>query len=99
MKKFILKKGEKVFVTIKSPEGKETTGATIKSFSVVGIFYEDHPVFWHHYSNGLFYGFGYHSDGFAIVTKKKWHIKPALIVEKIRLVLPVKISKKLGLDR
>ena len=99
MKKFILKKGEKVFVTMKFPEGKETSEAKIKGFSAMGIFYEDHPVFWHHYNSGLFYGFGYHSDGFAIVTKKKWHIKPALVFEKIRLAIPVKVSKKLGLDR
>ena len=99
MKKFILKKGEKVFVTIKTDEGNETSEATIKGFSAVGIFYEDHPIFWHHYSNGLFYGFGYHSDGFAIVTKKKWHIRLALICEKMRLVLSIKASKKLGLER
>ena len=99
MKKFILKKGDKVFVTIKSPEEKETSEATIKGFSDMGIFYEDHPVFWHHYKGGLFYGFGYHSDGFAIVTKKKWHIWLSLIFEKIRLTIPVKVSKKIGLER
>jgi len=96
--RFSLKAGQKVWVNLKSDQSLNRRYSVIKGFAVYGIIYKDHPVGWHHFSNGLFYGFGYHSDGVAIVTTKKWHYHPALVFEKLRLKLPEKLSKRLRLE-
>ncbi|KKQ95340.1 MAG: hypothetical protein UT21_C0006G0012 [Candidatus Woesebacteria bacterium GW2011_GWA1_39_11b] len=99
MAKFKLKSGDDVFVALflrgKKPHIQK---ARIDGFRCYGICYKDHPLAWHHYSTGLFYGFGYHGDGFVLVTKKEWHVRPAVLAEAIRLNLPQRICKKIGLE-
>jgi len=97
--RFILRSGDKVWVNIIYNEGKKDIRiAEIEGFRSYGICYKDHVVKWHHYCEGLFYGFGYHGDGYAIVTKKKWHLYPAILIEKIRLKLPTNIALWLHLE-
>ena len=98
MKKFKLRSGDKVWVSIFHRDRVEIQEAEVKGFTVYGIVYKDHPCSWPHYSTGLFYGFGYHSDAHAIVTKNRWQILPARICEKIRLSIPEAWCKKLGLE-
>jgi hypothetical protein len=90
--RFSLKPGEKVWVCVftKQPNmyfhWKVVKQATIKGFYVYGIAYKDHPyINWHHYSNGLFYGFGYPDENYVIVLKHKWLLPFARVAEKIRL--------------
>jgi hypothetical protein len=95
-----LKSGDNVWVNIIPKEGKiETRHAEVEGFRAYGICYKNHPIHWHHYSQGLFYGFGYHSDGYAIVCKRKWQLYLAIIIEKIRVKLPVNVSLCLHLER
>jgi len=99
-KDFNLRSGDKVWVNIIPKKGKlENRIDEIVGFSCFGIYYKNHPEDWHHYTNGLFYGFGYHDDGYVIVCKKKWHLYPAIVVEKIRLWIPEKWSIKLKLEK
>ena len=97
--RFILRSGDIVWVNIITNDDKiQTQQAEIDGFRAYGICYKTHPVRWHHYCNGLFYGFGYHSDGYAIVCKKKWHLYPAILIEKIRLKLPTNVALWLHLE-
>ena len=99
-KRFVLKSNDSVFVSIIQKEGKiRTQKSTIDGFRSYGICYKDHPVRWHHYCSGLFYGFGYHSDGYCLVYKKKWHLYPAILTEKIRLKISSKWSERLHLEK
>ena len=100
MKRFSLKSGDEVWVTIIPAQGEiETKWAIIDGFRSYGICYKNHPIGWHHYNSGLFYGFGYHTDGYAIVCKKKWHLIPAIITEKIRLNLRPNLAIWLHLEK
>lgn len=97
--RFILRSGDNVWVNIIPNDDKiQTRQAEIDGFRAYGICYKNHPVRWHHYCTGLFYGFGYHSDGYAIVCKKKWHLYPAILIEKIRLKLPTNVALWLHLE-
>ena len=97
--RFILRSGDKVWVNIIPNDDKiQTQQAEIDGFRSYGICYKNHPVRWHHYCTGLFYGFGYHSDGYAIVCKKKWHLYPAILIEKIRVKLPTNVALWLHLE-
>ncbi len=97
---FVLRSGDKVWVKLIIKKSKiKTRQAVIEGFSILGIIYRDHPCGWHHYNSGLFYGFGYHQDGYAIVCKKKWHLYPAILVEKIRLKMPKNVALWLHLER
>ena len=97
--RFSLSAGDNVWVNIIPKEGNiESKLATIDGFRSYGICYKNHPVSWHHYCSGLFYGFGYHSDGYAIVCKKKWHLYPAILIEKIRVKLPTNVALWLHLE-
>jgi hypothetical protein len=83
--RFSLKSDEKVWVCVKNDRWV-IKQATIKGFYAYGIAYKDHPYLnWNHYCNGLFYGFGYHNDGYVIVLKNKWLLPLAISSEKIRL--------------
>lgn len=98
--RFVLRSGDKVWVNIIIKNCKiQTRQAEIEGFTILGVFYKDHPVRVHHYNSGLFYGFGYHPDGYAIVCKKKWHLYPAILTEKIRLILPNNVALWLHLER
>ena len=82
---FSLKSDEKVWVCVRNDRWV-IKQATIKGFYAYGIAYKDHPYLnWNHYHNGLFYGFGYHNDGYVIVLKNKWLLPLAIVSEKIRL--------------
>ena len=97
--RFSLSAGNDVWVNIIPKEGKiESKLATIDGFRAYGICYKNHPVSWHHYCSGLFYGFGYHTDGYAIVCKRKWHLYPAILIEKMRLKLPTNVALWLHLE-
>lgn len=96
MKRFSIKAGDRVFVSIFTFENEETNEAIVKGFTAIGIHYEDHGS--HHYCDGLFYGFGYHSDGHVLVVRKKWHIPFAVMCEKLRLSLSDKWAEKLRLQ-
>lgn len=51
-------------------------------------------------SKGLFYGFGYDSDGTrCLFLRKWWHYYFAVIIEKIRLVMPAKWAKCIKLEK
>jgi hypothetical protein len=100
MSRFSLKEGDRVFVSVFTfDDGKteETVNrATVAGFSAIGIHYHDYG--YHHYCNGLFYGFGYHVNGSALVVRRKWHIPLAVICEAIRPCLPQRISRLIGLE-
>lgn len=52
------------------------------------------------YNQGLFYGFGYDSDGTrCLFLKKWWHYPFAVMTEKIRLVMPAKWAKRIKLEK
>jgi hypothetical protein len=98
-KRFSLKSGDNVWVFIVSKKKSiSKQQAEIEGFRAYGICYTNHPVKWHHYANGLFYGFGYHSDAYAIVTFKKWHFYFAFVLEKIRVKMPINLAIWLRLE-
>ena len=89
----LFRAGDEIYVTIcfNNQKRKHTLKAIVKGFSAIGIHYEANPLFnSHHFCQGLFYGFGYHKDGYVIHTKKKWHIRFAFLFEKIRLLMSEK---------
>ena len=97
--RFYLKSGDQVYRTIIPKKGKaETEIKQVHGFTIMGIYYEGHPMESHHFYALSFYAAGYHQDGYAIVTKEKWHLWPAIVCEKIRLALPKPIAKILGLE-
>lgn len=95
MSKLLFHSGDKVWQRI-SADVVTIEQKTIDGWRAYGIFYTDGT--WTHYCRGLFYAFGYHNDGFMIITKKRWHLYPAVICEKIRLSLPKWLSKFLKLE-
>lgn len=50
------------------------------------------------FHQGLFYGFGYDAGIRHLFLSKWWHYSFAIIVEKIRLIIPAKIAKRLKLE-
>ena len=51
------------------------------------------------YHKGLFYGFGYDAGMRCLFLNKLWHYFFAVIIEKIRLALPVKLAKRIKLEK
>ena len=51
------------------------------------------------YHKGLFYGFGYDAGMRCSLLNKLWHYFFAVIIEKIRLALPVKLAKRIKLEK
>ena len=51
------------------------------------------------YHKGLFYGFGYDDGQRYLFLTKLWHYFFAVIIEKIRLALPVKLAKCIKLEK
>lgn len=96
--RFFLRSGDDVFVSVFNGR-RVTKQAKVKGFTAYGIHYENHPyINWHHYCTGLFYGFGYHNEAYAIVTNKKWHIPFAWLCEKLRLSISEKWAIRIGLQ-
>jgi len=48
---------------------------------------------------GLFYNFGYDSEKRYLFLKKLWHYYFAVIIEKIRLIIPTKMTKLIKLEK
>lgn len=98
MKTVNFKAGEQVWVRICiDGEYPVTKMRTVRGFTAYGISYEDAP--WHHFTAYSFYGSGYHNNGHAIVCKRRWHVPAAIVLEWIRLTLPQRWAKRLGLEK
>jgi len=102
MKKFRLKERDNVYLTIF--DSVEKTTRTHKA-EIVGFYsisarfqIEDNSYISYVINFGLFYAFLYYDKECIIVTTKKWHLPFALILEKIRVLIPSKIAEKLELE-
>lgn len=51
------------------------------------------------YHQGLFYGFGYDAGQRCLFLTKLWHYYFAVMIEKIRLVMPTKWAKCIKLEK
>ena len=100
-RKSIFKVGYEIYSCIwnYSTKEKNTVKFKITGLSEVGIYLDGtHIRTMTYFQDGLFYGFGYHSDGHVIHAKKKWHIPFACMFEKLRLLLSHKWAVRLGLE-
>jgi hypothetical protein len=99
-----IKVDDKVYVTCfygRLINKKSIVQATVKEIVGSEVWYKGHSFLnSSRCCAGLFYGYGYyHPDlNYAIITKKKWHVIPAWICEKIRLAIQHKVSVFIGLE-